>query len=427
MKNAVGYFLIVMGVVGVFSQAKANESLSEAYDFELNERTIETTTIKPSKVYVEDERLIIKINDEVKFSVEEAPSSDTLKIALGFKITDDVREAALSSGDSLPEEIDPLKSFNELSPENRQKFMEKRAKILSLIARGLYHSRGVIGLFSLAGDGFTVVKRGVVGLFKFQPKIEPTEKWSFKESNLRRVQAVVKMVDNLLWFQAPLVISNNELGLVVGGGAIGEQGIRMRGKGGSEEFAISIGINKNAQGFVFEVFHGHEVFHDSLMVTSVAGVVLKAGAYARSRDITDFLKVKPGQSFYPPALPGYMSYGPDYIALGGSTSFGWPPVGADVLTYRNDYQHPPLFAVMAGRMVKGFVRIEVGDVKGSAKIVGQRISDAYQAGKNADYKGMSRAVIVRVVDVTKAISDKLRYMGIRSSCGPVFLLPVGVK
>ncbi|MNL54318.1 hypothetical protein D3C87_1776420 [compost metagenome] len=78
-------------------------------------------------------------------------------------------------------------------------------------------------------------------------------------------------------------------------------------------------------------------------------------------------------------------------------------------------------------MVKGFIRIKRGDLKGSGKIVGQRAVGAYQTAKNANYKGMSRAVMVRVVDVTKAISDKLRYMGIRSSCGPVFLLPVGVK
>ncbi|MNT54038.1 hypothetical protein D3C72_1911690 [compost metagenome] len=122
-----------------------------------------------------------------------------------------------------------------------------------------------------------------------------------------------------------------------------------------------------------------------------------------------------------------MSYGPDYMALGGSTTFGWPPVGGDVLTYRNDYQHPPLATLMFGRMVKGFIQFETGDVKGSSKIVRQRIAGAYQEAKTADYKGITRAVIVRVVDVTKAISDKLRYMGIRSSCGPVFLLPVGVK
>jgi hypothetical protein len=130
-----------------------------------------------------------------------------------------------------------------------------------------------------------------------------------------------------------------------------------------------------------------------------------------------------GETFYPPGAPGYMSYGPDYYSLGYSSSFGWPiwPF-ADALTYTNGYKHPGLLVIVISPFIRGFVRIHVGDVRGSGKILAQRSVGLYHTVKDADYKGMPRAVVMRVVDAAKAISDKVRNMGRGNSCSSVLLV-----
>src|SRR5690606_22530784 len=127
--------------------------------------------------------------------------------------------------------------------------------------------------------------------------------------------------------------------------------------------------------FVFEIFHNSEKFDNTKAAISVVGVVGKLGMTLGRREGVETLR---GTSFYPPAIPGYNSSSQDFFAAGLSSSLGFPPPPlADFLTFSNSFERNVWIRITISPITKGFVRIQVGDIRGSFRLVGMKFAGAY--------------------------------------------------
>ncbi len=376
MKAKISFFLIL--VLFLFSS-----SLTWAED----------SVLEPAQV-VAQEQVEIRLKNGRTFVLPAVPDREEMKAALGLKLPDEVKAQILKHGGSV-EEVDPLEPYSTLTDERRQKFQEMRLMFLSNAARILNSTKFVFGVGSLVGDGFSFVKTKTMQVFgKKEIEVTSAAQRTFNERSHAAIQQVLKGIDYKLWSQAPLVIESNEFGVSVSVGLLAETGILRKGGGGAEEVGLSLAYNKTGRGFVFEIYHNSEKFDNTKAAVSVVGVVGKAGLSLGRRSGTETLK---GSSFYPPAVPGYSASSSDYFSAGVSSSLGLPPPPlADFLTFTNTFERNALIRVTVSPVVKGYVRIQFGDVRGSVRLVAMRF-----------------------VDVYRAISDKVLLAG-RRACGPVF-------
>ncbi len=350
-------------------------------------------TVLDKAQVVEKERTVIRLSEGRVYEFDAIPDKEEMKAALGLKLPEKVKEQILARGGSI-EEADPLLAYESLPEERKQKFKEMRVFFLTNAARILNSTKFVFGAGSLVGDGLSFVKVKVKQAFGKEVEKTPSVQRTFNERSQQAVQAVLKGIDYKLWSQAPLVIDSNEFGVSLSVGLLAETGVLRRGGGGAEEVGLSFAFNKNSRAFVFEIFHNSENFDNTKAAVTVLGVVGKAGVTLGRRQGSETLK---GSSFYPPAVPGYSMASPEYFSAGLSSSLGLPPPPlADLLTFTNRFERNTLIRVTVSPMVKGFVRLQFGDVRGSVRLVAMRF-----------------------VDVYRAISDKVLMTG-RRSCGVVF-------
>lgn len=118
-------------------------------------------------------------------------------------------------------------------------------------------------------------------------------------------------------------------------------------------------------------------------------------------------RVSEGSTFYPPAFPGSTSYGPDMYAAGMSSGVGFPspPLG-DLLTFTNSYKRTALIKISVSPMVKGFVRIRVGDLRVPVKSVLYRFVDIYKGIKYLVSKKEDSAIKTEV-KMTEPVNRKV--------------------
>ncbi|KHD87446.1 MAG: hypothetical protein OM95_14220 [Bdellovibrio sp. ArHS] len=361
---------------------------SSRIETEVEEKVLDKAQI------VQQERTLIKVADDKIFEFERYPDREEMKAALGLKLPEKVKQQILARGGSV-EEADPLLGYESLPEERKQKFHEVRMMFLANAARILNSSKFVFGAGSLVGDAFSFVKIKTQKIIGKTVDETPTEKRTFSVRSHQAVQSILKGIDYKLWSQAPLVIDSNEFGLSISVGALAETGVLRKGGGGAEEVGLSLAYNKNQRAFVFEIFHNSENFDNTKAAISVLGLVGKAGITLGRRSGADVLK---GNSFYPPAVPGYSASSSEYFSAGISSSLGLPPPPlADLLTFTNRFERHSLIRVTVSPLVKGYVRLEFGDVRGSMRLVGMRF-----------------------VDVYRAISDKVLSYGRGRGCGLVF-------
>ncbi|MNJ98476.1 hypothetical protein D3C87_162420 [compost metagenome] len=338
----------------------------------------------------------IEVASGVAFEVDRHPNIEKMRESLGLNIPEKVRQQILARGGTI-ENVDPLAAFDHLSDEQQKEFHKTRVSLLANIARILYKTQFVFGAGSLVGDGFSFVKMKVKKAFGSEVQAEPREARAFRERSRLAVQSILQGVDYKLWSQAPLVIDSNEFGLSVSVGLIAETGVFKRGGGGAEELGLSFAYNKKSRAMVFEIFHNSEKFENTKAAMSVVGIVGKLGFAMFHKEVGFETRTMKGSSFYPPAIPGFSTSGSDMFLAGASSSLGLPPPPlADLLTFTNSFERNALIRITVSPLVKGFVRIQFGDVKGSIRLVAARF-----------------------VDVYTAISDKVHRYG-RKSCGPVF-------
>ncbi|MBV2167266.1 MAG: hypothetical protein KUL82_01055 [Bdellovibrio sp.] len=384
MKNAVRLLILSLFLLGTGSMSWAEDSIVET---EVEERILDKAQV------AQQERTEIRLSDGRVFELDRIPEREQMKEALGLKLPEKVKEQILARGGSI-EEVDPLSPYESLPAERKQKFQEMRLMFLTNAARILNSTKFVFGAGSLVGDALSFVK--IKTLQVFGKKVEATSatQRTFNQRSHQAVQEVLKGIDYKLWSQAPLVIDSNEFGVSVSAGLLAETGILRKGGGGAEEVGISLAFNKTSRAFVFEIFHNSENFDNTKAAISVIGLVGKAGLTLGRREGAATLK---GSSFYPPAVPGYSTSSAEFFSAGLSSSLGLPPPPlADLLTFTNQFERNALIRVTVSPLVKGFVRLEIGNLQGAARLVAMRF-----------------------VDVYRAISDKVLMTG-RRSCGPVF-------
>lgn len=347
--------------------------------------------------------LIIQLKDGTSFSFEATPDKEKMKAALGLQFSEKMKERILAAGGST-EENDPLLSFESLSPENKIKFLETRKIFLSAAARVLGSKKITFGAGQFVGEGLKYIKAKAGNAFgkafelatgmKLVQSNYQYQARDLAERGVESIQATLQGIDYKLWSQAPLVIESNEFGISASIGIVGQSGVLDKGFGGAEELGFSLAYNKSSRAFIFEIFHNSEVYSKSRAAISVIGVVTKVGPTISRRTGIETLK---GTSFYPPAFPGYSTATSEYYSAGFSSSLGLPPPPfADMLTVTNKSERRQLIRVTISPILKGFVRLEFGDVKGSLQIVAARF-----------------------VDTSRMITEKIYLRG-RSYCGPVF-------
>lgn len=365
-----------------WAQSWAEEPVVET---EVEERQLEKAQV------VQQDRQQIRLANGMVFEFDSVPDREEMKAALGLKLPENVKEKILAHGGSV-EEANPLEPYESLSEERRQKFQEVRLSFLTSAARVLNSTKFVLGIGSLVGDAMSFIKvvvnkaRGKEDKFTRQTR-------TFNERKHQVIQAILTGIDMKLWHQAPLVIDSNQFGASASIGLLAETGVLRSGGGGAEEVGVSFAYNKTSREFIFEIFHNSERFDNTRMAVSVVGLVGKVGMNMASHNGTKAIK---GSSFYPPAVPGFSSTSSNYFAAGFSSSLGLPPPPiSDLLTFTNNFERNVMIRVTVSPVVKGFVRLQFGDIKGSMRLV-----------------------VMRFVDVYRAISDKVLMR--RRACGPVF-------
>lgn len=358
------------------------------------EAEILETKLEPAKVAQKD-KTYIRLSEGKIFELDSIPDREAMREALGLKIPEKLQKQILAKGGSI-EEVDPLAPFESMSPQQKEKFKNMRIHFLTNAARILNSTKFALGAGSLVGDGFSFVTLKAKKVFGKGESQQPPEKRTFKERSHQVTQSLLRGIDYKLWSQAPLVMESNEFGISVAAGFLAETGIMRRGAGGIEEVGINLGYNKTSKAFVFEIFHNSEKFDNTKGAFTVFGLVGKAGLMISRRNGSETQK---GSAFYPPMLPAYSMTSSEYFTAGFSSSLGFPPPPfSDVMMYTNKFESHSLIRITVSPVVKGFVRMEVGDVKGSFKLV-----------------------VMRFVDVFTSIANKLRFHRAPMDCRGVFI------
>lgn len=393
MKKQAQAFLLTVALVTLFSGYSHAEETPETNPIETE---VVESVLDKAKISAKGDRYRIEVAPGVAFEVDQNPNIEKMRESLGLNIPEKVKQQIIARGGTI-EVVDPLESFNHLGEEQKAKFHQTRLVFLSGIARILHKTQFVLGAGSVVGDGLSWIKVHAKRAVGVEAQAEAKEKRTFRERSRLAVQGILQGIDYKLWSQAPLLIDSNEFGLSASVGVLAETGVLRKGGGGAEELGLSFAYNKQSRAFVFEIFHNSEKFDNTKAAVSVIGVVGKLGLSMAHKDQGFETRTMRGSSFYPPAVPGFSSNGSDMFVAGASTSLGLPPPPlADLLTFTNHYDRNALIRVTISPLVKGYVRIQFGDVKGSIGLVAARFVDVYHA-----------------------ISEKVRRSG-RKACGPIF-------
>ncbi|WP_413560445.1 hypothetical protein [Bdellovibrio sp. HCB209] len=392
MKNTVRFILYItlmlvpaFYALSAFAEEKPSQDTIET---ELVEKTLESAKV------LQGEHTEIRISEGKSFTLDAYPDVEVMKEALGLNLPDKVKAEILARGGKI-ENVNPMEAYEHLSAENKERFKEMRIHYLTNAARILSSTKFAFGAGSLVGNGFSFVKTNVKKVFGKNTPQEPKVQMTFKQRSDQAILSVLKGMDYKLWSQAPLLIDSNEFGLSVSVGIVAESGVLKKGAGGAEEVGFALAYNKAKRAFVFELFHNTEKFDNTKAAISLIGAEAKVGMTMAHREGAETLK---GFSFYPPAIPGYSMNSPEYFQAGFSSNIGLPPPPlADLLTYTNKFERHSLIRVTVSPVVKGFVRIEFGDVKGSFK-----------------------AMAFRFVDIMKSIAYKTHILRRPVMCASVF-------
>ncbi|WP_413586790.1 hypothetical protein [Bdellovibrio sp. HCB274] len=371
MKNTVRFILyITLMLIPAFYAFAEEQGPQDSIETELVEKTLESAKVS------DKDHTVIKLSESKVYTLDAYPDVELMKEALGLNVPEKVRAEILARGGKI-ENVNPLEAYEKMSDEHKKHFREMRLHFLTNAARILNSTKFAMGAGSLVGDGFSFVKVNVKKAFGKGAAVVEKEHLTFKQKSDRAVLNILKGMDYKLWSQAPLLIDSNEFGLSVSVGIVAETGVLKKGAGGAEEVGFSLAVNKQKKAFVFEIFHNSEKFDNTKAAVSVIGLVGKAGMTMGHREGAETLK---GHSFYPPAIPGFSMNSPEYFAAGLSSSLGLPPPPlADLLTFTNKFERQALIRVTVSPVVKGFVRVQFGDVKGSFKAVTFRFVDMFKA------------------------------------------------
>ena len=350
-------FLIGMLTFFVISSALVEtawsaEAAPSSIDFEFEEKILE-----PETLVEKDFRYEIRIGKEAVYSVPINPSVDDMNRTLGFELPEALKAKIIANGGTIAPLGNPLESFESMSTQDQIKFRHARLAVLRGLARFLHYAQPGITVGMITKDTLSyIIKKG---LGKTVTKNEAT----LKERRHQSIQSLLNSVNNRLFFQAPLIIKRNEIGLFIRTGPIALSGVRNKGMGGLIEAGLSVGFNTTTKSLIFELVVNPEKFHDSAAMATVVGVNFKAGVAVGYVAPGQERKNIKGTTFYPPMLPGFSSTSQSQMEFGASSGLGFPPPPlADLLTFTNNFEKVKILRVSIPVFTLGFPRIVVGEL-----------------------------------------------------------------
>ncbi|MBC7457541.1 MAG: hypothetical protein H7235_04640 [Bdellovibrionaceae bacterium] len=328
-----------------------------------------------------EEKISIQLANGETISINANPDLEDMKKTLGLSVSDEIRKKIESKG-GVVENVDPLSGWKTLSAPDQQRFSDLRLNYVKQVVKILDKMHGLIGVGIVAGDAIKFTVQKTKKIFVKPKDSTAAEKKEMSERKRAAIEGIARTIDYKMWFQAPLLINANEFGIQASIGIIGLGGLHKKGGGGLEEVGISLAYNKDAKAFVFEVFHNGERFDNAMMPAFNVGINGKANVTMKAAPKDGTNKVSEGSTFYPPAFPGSTSYGPDMYAAGMSSGVGFPPppIG-DLLTFTNTYKRTALIKISVSPLMKGFVRISVGDLRVPVKSILYRFVDIFNGIK----------------------------------------------
>ena len=317
-----------------------------------------------------DSVLRLKVSDQVTYEISAQPDVTKMSAALGLNMI---------AEDAPPEDrVNPMEAYQSLNPMQQQKFQERRLLFLKYASSFLNKAKYASGTGSLVGRSFTFIKQKIQTLRG--KTVQAPEPMTFKDRSHKITQSLLQNLDYKLWFQAPLLIASNEYGISGALGLSAVRGMGDSGAGGTEELGFNIGFDVSSRALVFEIFHSSENFKSSRMPVGIIGVPFKLGGYMASRKKGAETATMTGDTFYPPMLPMYSATGSDYYTAGISSSVSIPPSPiVDVLTFTNEYHRHAILRITLSHVMRGFVRVQVGDVKGSVVLITTRVGNILKA------------------------------------------------
>jgi hypothetical protein len=255
------------------------------------------------------------------------------------------------NANAIPDES--MQLFLSMPVEEQNKFLKSREALLKFFLRLIHSSRLTFGVGALIGDKILLLKR------KIRPGTEPAPRSDpipFSDRSKAVVQHVLKLFDQRLWSQAPLVAVYNEKAFTFIFGGFTIAGGTTQGKGGGQEVGIHLGYNREKKALVFQIFQNSESYLKSDWPVLLAVANVKMGITFSRYQNEDPL-IKTGESYYPPVIPGGETKTPSSWYLGASTGFGFPFVGSDLLTFTTTHQHRVLLRVSISPIAGEFFRV----------------------------------------------------------------------
>lgn len=363
-------FVLTVTLMGTFDLALADVPMDELLYNREKAPQVEVTQ--------DGQKLHFEVAGQV-YSVDVFPKREQMKVSLGLKLPPEIIAQLQARGEPIPPEANPLESYQSLPQEQKNAFLKERLEFLKKTASVLHGTSYVSGMGSLIGDQLSYVGKKIKSVFGDQPESLKGDQGAptFQERRAQVVQNMLQAIDYKLWYQAPLFIDSNEVGLQAHLGMVAVQGLKKNGAGGAEFLGISIGYNKTDKSFVFEVYHNSERFDHTKAAVGVIGMNFFAGPFFSHRDAKSPAKNMKGFTFYPPVAPGATQYGPDIFSTGVASGIGFPPPPiADMYTWTDRFERRTVFRIAVSPILPGFVRLHVGDVKGSVRGLVLRVSDA---------------------------------------------------
>jgi hypothetical protein len=240
-----------------------------------------------------------------------------------------------------------LEAFETLNENQKANFLKTRHWILKNLALTLMRlAPGQSTTFAVGG---TIVgssrPQNILGLLDDIQLSGASETLTAAEVRKQKIEILLDSVDIGLWHRAPLVAAQNEWGLAMMFGAQLQWGGVKKGQGGTFLFGLDIGYNSELGAVVFE-FHRHSEVYSSGVVAN-AGLIWKIYPYMRHRASEPSPSTE-GRAWYPPTPP-MLGYGVEesneYLAVGYTSTLGFPGEFSSVLNYVNRFERKTILTV----------------------------------------------------------------------------------
>lgn len=315
------------------------------------------------------DRFAIAVKNRTYF-LDATPDPIKMKAALGLEIPEEIQKQLKAEGREIPN-VDPSLPYRSLSESDKVEFAKRRQLFLQYLAITLVRTRFALGTGIILKDSFNFIRERLTG------RVSSVEAPFGQRIDLV-IQSILQSVDYKLWYQAPLLVRANEFGVSMAIGPSAITGIRHNGVGGNEEIGITFAINVDRRAGVFEFFHNSESYSQSLAALSVVGLQGKLGLSIRSVSHRKPMKTQMGESFYPPAFPGFQTQSSDLYVSGLSSAWGLPPPPfADMLTVTTKFEKNAWVRIMVSPVVRGYVRLYFGRVDRSLILISSRFKGMY--------------------------------------------------